>query len=250
MGPASGPDLTWIRNPLEASGAKSIVMMRRLLREESSRPAQGQYVFAHVLIPHLPYFIDRNLERQMVKTSHYEQSLASVKLMTMVIDRLKELGRYESATIVFQGDHGRSYGNDAPVEMIKSPHALLLIKRPGDSGALKISDYPAQLLDVAPTLYGLAGIDVHFENGGVDLFSPAPETARDVHILNYKNHNMQERDGFQHVILRRGEEWVESSNLEESGAGALPRTSVTLNALDTARAASLDRTIETADERR
>ncbi len=227
--PPAGTDLSWIRNDLEAAAPKSVVMVERLIREEAARSATGQYVFAHVMLPHMPYRIDRNLQRPKKKTSYYEQSLAAVRLMVDVLRELKRLGRYDSSTIIIHGDHGQWKGaKSLPVELFKDPATLLMIKRPGDSGPMRESGFAAQLLDIAPTLYALAGLDVEIENGGVDLFGPLPGAARDVHILNYQDVHQRLKDGFQHVLVEDGVRWIETKVLEKERYGIIPKGEVTV----------------------
>ena len=224
LSPAGGAKQHF-RSRLEAAAPRSVDMVSRLLREEATRAPIGEYVFAHVMIPHLPYFLDRDLNRRDGGTSYREQSLAAARLMVQIVQRLKELGRYENSTIIFHSDHGRSRGaGDLPVELLKSPDALLLIKRPGASGPLRVSSRAAQLLDLAPTLYALVGIGRRFENGGLDLFSPIRGEPNDVHIINYKSQKV--RNVFQHVVYGWSSEWSESEEFGASEASGVPKTVV------------------------
>lgn len=199
---------------LAAAGPRSILLLNRIIEDERSRPPQGQYVFAHLMLPHLPYRYNRHLKRSETGTSYREQSMASVTMMTTLLVGLKASGAYESSTIVLQGDHGQSGRSErVPSGLIKDPQALLLIKRPGDVGDLKVSDYRSQLLDLAPTLYAVLGFDVDLELAGTDLFSPNKNPLRDIQVVSRPN-GRSGRRVHPHLIHRAGVGWIDYSSKE------------------------------------
>ena len=176
---------------LYSRGPISVSIIKKLMKDERTRPKTNQYVFAHVLLPHSPYNIDRDLEVRGFNTSWKEQALASVNLMSQFIQQLKDEGKYENATIIFQGDHGEEFleGQDKgelPQQFYKRVKTLLLIKPPFAKGKLVNSRYPAQLLDVAPTLYSIVGISPLKGFEGVDLFKQDNPQKREINILTFK----------------------------------------------------------------
>ena len=86
-----------------------------------------------------------------------------------VIQKLKQLGLYDSSLIVLTGDHGEMLGEHGEQEhtyfiyesAIKVP---LLFKLPGRSRPRRISDI-AGLIDIAPTICGLLNIDTDHMQG-------------------------------------------------------------------------------------
>ena len=126
-GLAAGRDNAW---RLAARGISphplqffSIRQFERMLADESRRPARGQYVFYHGLIPHAPYLMDERCEIRAVVESENpgpqsralsedgdpeywafaECANALIKRLTRTLDRL---GRLQDAMIVVHADHG------------------------------------------------------------------------------------------------------------------------------------------------
>ena len=159
--------------------AASVRLLDQLIMDEVSRPATGQYVYAHIYIPHGPFVLDSNCEYHNPST-YKEQNQCAVNLMKKFINRLKKLGRYNSSAILFQSDHGQWPG--VPAVSMKMPEdvrekiksiqpasgdcmlldvlsrAFLAVKPPfAGNQPLATSDYSTQLADVPVILNNLAG---------------------------------------------------------------------------------------------
>jgi hypothetical protein len=186
----------------------SVELMRQLINDETERPDHGQYVYAHLYIPHRPYIVNRDCVFLPDDSNYDEQALCATRLMAELISRLKELGRYHESTIIFQADHGTrekpclenasdctmSLEIEREIEAInlrKYPAkaidnitlALLLIKPPLQSGKpLVVSDLPTQLADIPATVYDLLDLPVRVEEGD-SVFSPDFPEAREIHIF-------------------------------------------------------------------
>ena len=97
----------------------------QLLAEERRRPANGQYVFYHGMIPHGPYSLDEDCRFEEPEAMPADTSLrgeifsvdpnagrymafatCAMKMITMLTNRLKEVGHYADALIIVQADHG------------------------------------------------------------------------------------------------------------------------------------------------
>lgn len=194
-------------------------LMRKLINDEEARPATGQYVWAHLYIPHFPYHLncDCNYSRN---TSYKEQSMCTIKLMTEFISMLKKQGKYHNSMIIFQADHGsmavgaEKY-NMTPEVMEKISEinlkgisakniatlssCLLLIKPPFSSGEnLVVSDKLTQLLDISATVYEPVGINAA-KSEGISLFSKNFPENRSVDI--YAGFQQKDKNG---KILRFG----------------------------------------------
>lgn len=184
-------------------GPTALALFRQLMRDESKRSTMNQYCFIHILLPHSPYNIDRDLEIRGIQTSWHEQALACVNLMCQFIHQLKASGKYETAAIIFQGDHGEEFKKgqsreDLPRHLKKKVKTLLLIKPPFAQGKIGVSKYPAQLLDVAPTIYAIAGIKKNSE--GVDLFSENKPQERDRRIFTFRKLPESDKCGAIHMV--------------------------------------------------
>jgi hypothetical protein len=184
----------------------SVGLMRQIINDETDRPDHGQYVYAHLYIPHPPYVMDRNCVFSPDASHYDEQALCATRLMVELIAKLKELGRYQEATIIFHADHsieekacsknasGMSLEVEKEIETVNLMNysaegtdnvtcALLLIKPPLQSGKpLVISDRPTQLADIPATLYDLLDLPVRAREGE-PVFSPDFPETREIDIF-------------------------------------------------------------------
>jgi len=201
----------------------SIELMRQLINDEAERPDHGQYVYAHLWIPHSPYVMNRDCVFSP-DCGYNEQALCATRLMAELISKLKELGRYHESTVVFQADHGirekpcaetasdctMSSEIEEEIEAInlrKYPakaidnitRALLLMKPPLQSGKpLVVSDRPTQLADIPATLYDLLDLPVRVKEGE-SVFSPDLPETREIHIF-VGMHLQRDEKGKKHVF--------------------------------------------------
>ncbi|MCP4693500.1 MAG: sulfatase-like hydrolase/transferase, partial [Desulfobacterales bacterium] len=107
------------------SGYASVLMWKKLIREESARSADGRYLYAHAMLPHSPFVIDENgayhpggITDKM--DGYYGQLTCVMNLVSDFLDELKRLGRYEKATIVIHSDTGHG-----PAGFIKKENGRL-----------------------------------------------------------------------------------------------------------------------------
>lgn len=89
----------------------SVSMMKELIETEEERPSHGQYVYAHVVLPHPPYVYDKDGNFDPKSHSeglkgYYGQVQYAFKLIENFIRELKRLNRYENATIIIHADTG------------------------------------------------------------------------------------------------------------------------------------------------
>ncbi len=148
-GPRSLAD--WTRNP----PVLSRMLFDRMLEDEGQRPARGQYVNGHFLIPHSPFVLSARCEYQPSRTKSLvtltAQSMCTIAKLTELVDRLRALDRLEDAMVVVHADHG-TMRRDRP---------LLLVKPPGRSDEkLEVARQVVQLADIAPTIHKAVGLDV------------------------------------------------------------------------------------------
>lgn len=183
----------------------AVNFFKRLLVEEVRRPASGQYVFIHAMIPHAPWARDANCNfipaDQRTNENAGErvkgQTLCSLELVRWLVEQLRLLGRYDDSLIIVHSDHGfprppegQEDFNHNKVDSAEWPSWLveslsagtLLVKWPGARGFAK-SDLPVQTIDLAPTVLEHVGIDLPPSVTGAPLqritddFDRAPEFA-------------------------------------------------------------------------
>jgi len=177
-----------------------VLMLRRLVREESLRGANGQYVYAHAALPHAPFVFDREcryvgqplLSTPPRKESYLEQAQCAVRLVARFFEHLKQVGRYDPATIVVHADTGLigKIGKGPPrsepstlgmanLDLLKGVDAVLMIKRPHAAGQFRILDTRTQLVDVFPTVMDILGLEPGYQPDGKSVYAIRPDEPRD-----------------------------------------------------------------------
>jgi hypothetical protein len=161
---------------------------------------ESAFKFYHLMIPHAPFRLDENLNVTRLPRGpegFRQQSRSALELIMQFLNSLKAAGVYDEATIVIVSDHGGGEYIDrvnlnalpdhlvsgrppddsgVPGKHLASGLPLMLIKRSGDSGELRISDVPASLADLAATLSRAIGLGQDYP--GADLYALAEQEAR------------------------------------------------------------------------
>lgn len=208
-----GPFSRLLIDPQQGGGedsrpVTSVMLMRRLIADEEKRPGRGQYVHAHIYLPHEPYVLDGNCA-YCSRSDYARQAVCATRLMAEFLTKLKKMGRYRESVIVIQSDHGtrhlgsifslpksnmsRQVSNEINAtnllrrtaeEIDALTRSLLLVKPPRNAKrSLEVSDRPTQLADVPATIYGLLGLPVRTEAGISVLSTDLPEKrAIDVYV--------------------------------------------------------------------
>jgi hypothetical protein len=180
-----------------------VLTLRHLLSGEAERPADGQYVYVHPPLPHAPHVLDRECRYVGRRTSaaerpnpYLEQSLCTIGLVADFLAHLRELDRYDRATIIVQADTGpnarrleeakeliRTGGelaDDHRIALLTKVSALLMIKPAGARGGLEQVTQPSQLVDLLPTLVDLLDLrPPDYPTVGAALFAPDPMPPRE-----------------------------------------------------------------------
>lgn len=155
-------------------------------KDEAQRPASGQYVFVHVLIPHGPYVLRSDCSTRPDVTSLHptagsplDQARCATARIVAWIALLERLGRLDDALVVIHADHGAPFDWSSGDPVWIPPQrqtglelrSLLLVKAPGASrdAPLLVSDAPATLLDLAPTILARTGTAHQMELAGRPL---------------------------------------------------------------------------------
>ncbi|MEM7219612.1 MAG: sulfatase-like hydrolase/transferase [Pseudomonadota bacterium] len=172
---------------------QAVAFLRRAiaqLRADSALPPQ--YNYYHVALPHLPAVTNAECEfvgrQPFERASFMRQAVCATRLTAQLLEAMREAGVLESSLIVIHSDHGSWFdiqkvpetGPERPSawDMSRSS-ALLLVKLPGASQPLQISDAPASLADVRPSILDALGLpDDTKETGGVPLKTLTEEQTR------------------------------------------------------------------------
>lgn len=149
-----------------------------IAQSEVDESLPPQYNFYHVALPHLPAVTDVDCnyigKQAFSKTTFLVQSECAAEITGRLLAKLKEIGVYDNTLIVIHSDHGSWFDIEKVAE--KAPDrpsawdmsrssALLMVKPPRATGPLVVSDAPASLADIRPTM--LAALKVPRDREGV-----------------------------------------------------------------------------------
>jgi hypothetical protein len=165
-----GPGDTRSRHHLPVNGA---AVLGELAERLTVRVDEPLYKFIHVGIPHMPIAVDRDCQftgvRRATRERYKGQARCAVMRVAAILDRLQQLGVYDSSLIVIASDHGVGL---APVKLTNARHlpagwignlagralALLIVKPPGSRGPVRVSFAPTAITDIAATVLDAAGV--------------------------------------------------------------------------------------------
>ena len=174
-----------------------------LLADEAQRPARGQYVYYHALIPHPEFIMNDRCEpirEPRYGSDRYWAFVACANLMIdRLVQRLRDLDRFDDALIIVHADHGdpqflvapealsgnQSFGLDAGARVYQQPDVTyrdfeqfqsldsatwrsiavevlssgLLLVKAPHAHTYAEDAQPVELLDLAPTVLAHFGLD-------------------------------------------------------------------------------------------
>jgi hypothetical protein len=134
------------------------------MRIAHDRPS---YKYLHVGVPHWPVSVDADCEyigaRSLRRQNYTDQARCGVRRVGALLDKLRELGLYDSSLIVISSDHGvalppEGFKDDRDVfggplsEISGSALALLVVKPPQATGPVRISEAPSTISDIPATI--------------------------------------------------------------------------------------------------
>lgn len=169
---------------LQRSGPDTLAVAVPWIREHAAGPF---FFFLHLYEPHRPYappppFAERYADP-------YDGEIAAVDaVLGRLFDELRSLGLYDRALVVVTADHGEGLGDHGEDEhgiflYRETVRVPLLVKPPGATSGSRVA-WPAQHVDLAPTLLAAAGVGVPPELPGRSLLGP-PGPPRRVYSESY-----------------------------------------------------------------
>jgi hypothetical protein len=223
------------------NGAVVLDEFARRMKPATDEPV---YKFIHVGIPHLPIAVNANCEftgvRRYNRQSYRAQARCAVARVAALLNRLRDLGLYDTSLIVISSDHGNSIvprgfrGNrrmpDGDLAVIAGKAmALLLVKPPQGGGPLRVSSAPTAITDIPATIADLLGVKHSLP--GVPALKLDEDTRR---LRTFAMYDWEHEDWaaayFQHLDLmdivgplRDGSSWRLRSSLYPPDADETPR---------------------------
>ena len=140
------------------------------VRVAHDRPS---YKYIHIGIPHWPVSVDLNCNyigpTSLRRPNYTDQARCGVRRVGAFLDKLRELGVYDSSLIIMSSDHGvalppEQFKADRDIfggplsEMAGSSLALLVVKPPQSTGPVRISEAPSQISDIPATIVDTLGL--------------------------------------------------------------------------------------------
>jgi len=221
-------DELWIFQALVQSDAflhlqyfSDLAFLDDLAAEMSTDRDTPVYKMIHVMLSHRPFVGNERCEFDGRKqgsrdevTTHAQCGLLGV---LNVLQRMKDLGIYDSSLIVLMADHGawvpvENFESSTQVDALTVAMATptLAIKPRDASHAFQVSNAPSSMIDIAASIAHLAGIDGGFE--GQSVFSIAADEARQRRYFTYGYGANPDAKGY----LFPMQEWLVNGNPYES----------------------------------
>ena len=160
---------------LQRSGDQTVAAAIRWIDSKKQEPF---FYMLHLFEPHAPYAAPEPYRSRYAAQPYDGEIAATDAYVGQFLDALKASGVYDRATIVLMSDHGEGLGDHGEAQhgiflYREAIHVPLLLKLPG--GELKgnrVKD-PVQLIDIMPTIAGIAGFTVPEAAKGVSLVEVA-----------------------------------------------------------------------------
>ncbi len=150
------------------------------------------FKYLHAGIPHWPVSVNADCEyigaRSLRRPNYTDQARCGIRRVGALLDKLRELGLYDSSLIVISSDHGvalppQGFTGDRDVlgaplaELAGSALALLVVKPPNSTGPVRISEAPSAITDIPATIVDTLGLKNPFPGTSalkLDEHAPRP----------------------------------------------------------------------------
>ena len=152
---------------------------------------QPAFRFYHLYAPHAPYQLDENFEfigpKPINRDWFATQTEGVLNVLGDVLQSMTAKGIMDNSLVIIASDHGEgeynvgiNYPDDLPERksadkgvspaIVRGGMSLLMVKKPDDSGDVRVSDAPVMLTDIPATVYDALGLDMA-DSGGRPVFS-------------------------------------------------------------------------------
>ncbi len=155
---------------LQRPGAETLAAASEWLAGVADSPF---FLFLHLYEPHAPYEAPAPF-RDRYEDPYDGEVAAADAVVGELIRRLEELGVYDEALVILLSDHGEGLMDHGEMDHLiliyrEVLQVALIVKLPGGERAGERVAVGAQLSDVAPTVYSLAGLQAPDGLAGLDL---------------------------------------------------------------------------------
>ncbi|MBQ9742064.1 MAG: sulfatase-like hydrolase/transferase [Ruminococcus sp.] len=170
----------------------------------TTQSEKNTFSVLHLRGCHNPFTMDENCN--LVPTDSVtcaQQTAGCFRIIDEYLDRLRELGLYEDATIIITGDHAMMDDNALPLD--RAFVTTLLVKEKGESSTpLKTSSAPVSQENFLPQIIHSAGISTEIDYGTPYSQVPADSTAPRYHYYQTWIGNGRENECYTYEINGSG----------------------------------------------
>jgi hypothetical protein len=186
-----------VEPPLPGDGP----FFQHLAQSATATSARPTFKYFHLWGLHPPLTHDEALapmKAPYTRVNALRQASGLLRLVDRLLATLKQLGIHDRSTIAVLGDHGTAFGlrlahvdaswrTHPAARPVATRHAfglpLVLFKRPGDAGPLRVSDAAVTLGDLPATVMDTLSIPSGLP--GLSMFSPDIQPRRTRRVLFY-----------------------------------------------------------------
>jgi hypothetical protein len=173
-------------------------------RMTADRP-EPVYKLMHLMVSHTPFAATPRCEYAgrvlpTVRVNVTSQARCGLIRVARLLERMKELGIYDSSTIVLMADHGAWVPplELEPVDMADGSRRIMdpvtvamavpmfAVKPPRSKGPLRFSSAPSWIVDTAPTVAAMAGIGGSFAGRNALELQYAESRERFFRVYEYR----------------------------------------------------------------
>jgi len=173
------------------------------------------YKYIHIGIPHWPVSVNADCEyigpKSLRRPNYTDQAKCGIRRVGAFLDKLRELGLYDSSLILLSSDHGvalppQNFTDDRDVfgaplsEIAGSSLALLVVKPPNSSGPVRISQAPSAITDIPATIVDTLGLKNPFSGTSALKLDEHAERPREFGVYLWSSSEWQ-ADFFPYIDL-------------------------------------------------
>lgn len=183
-----------------------MAFLRRLHENMSADRPKPVYKYLHLMLSHNPMVTNEQcgyagkVLPTIRETVKIQARCGLIEVVTL-FEEMRRMGIYDDALIILMADHGawvppngltgRQIDDSDLVElmnpqMMALAMPLLAIKRPGEAGALRISDAPSWIIDTPATIADGMKLDAEFDGISVFELGENDKRERSVYLYEYK----------------------------------------------------------------
>ena len=164
------------------------------------------YKYVHLMLSHNPMVTTADCEYAghvlpSIRDNIKNQARCGLAEVARLLEKMKELGIYDDATIVLQADHGtwvtprdlagKAAANDRSRFIVHPAHVgealpLMAVKLPHASGSLQTSLVFSSIIDTPATIASAIGLDAEFDGRSVFDLTPGEARERSHYIYEYR----------------------------------------------------------------